>query len=142
MLALDRLKRASLQRIRKAGGNNTRLGTEKAQPGQRHDAATARTASMPACRDCEPAANVFLLSPRERERERVCDGQKVRHGLLVLVPPTRLDIAAAFACAGRETTRRRALRRRQAAGIKASLSNATVSGEQATHSALLRESIE
>jgi hypothetical protein len=68
MLALDRLKRASLQRIRKAGGNNTRLGTEKAQPGQRHDAATARTASMPACRDCEPAANVFLLSPRERER--------------------------------------------------------------------------
>jgi hypothetical protein len=72
--------------------------------------------------------------------ERECDGQKVRHGLLV--PPTRLDIAAAFACAGRETTRRRALRRRQAAGIKASLSNATVSAEQATHSALLRESIE
>jgi hypothetical protein len=72
--------------------------------------------------------------------ERECDGQKVRHGLLV--PPTRLDIAAAFACAGRETTRRRALRRRQAAGIKTSLSNATVSAEQATHSALLRESIE
>lgn len=70
MLALDRLKRASLQRIRKAGGNNTRLGTEKAQPGQRHDAATARTVSMPAATaSLLAAANVFLLSPRERERE-------------------------------------------------------------------------
>jgi len=55
MLALDQLKRASLRRIRKAGGNNTRLGTEKAQaPSQPHDAATARTASMPATASLPP----------------------------------------------------------------------------------------
>lgn len=54
MLALDQLKRASLQRIRKAGGNNTRLGTEKAQAARLMMRHRHRTASMPATASLPP----------------------------------------------------------------------------------------